>query len=836
MQYSTADEVTMRFRLKVQKIEQSCLFELAWGQAQRMVATLDYSPLLEERYQDWRRIYLSFYKTAEIPLFSTNPLPEDSSTDDSLRGWTIAQGKLTPANWHTKLVEAEIKLLNEFHHWLRSAELFEIRATLSRASQQISGSRRPQSLNLSLTCTPIELARLPWETWEIGADFAATGTIRMVRTPATIRSDANATLRQPRRRARILAILGDDTGLDFQSDREAVRSLSPIAAVTFVGWQPGQTATEVKAQIRDAITAEPGWDVLFFAGHSNETEVAGGELTLAPNVSIPIHDIAPQLTVAKERGLQVAIFNSCSGLQIAEFLIDLGFSQVAVMREPIHNRVAQEFLVQFLRSLANRQDVHDSLLAACRSLRLEKNLTYPSAYLVPSLFCHPNAARFRIASGWAQQWTELCQQLLPTRLEAVALAVGLTLASLPSVQATLLNARIWTQAVYRDYTGQVPASKEPPPVALIQIDANSIYNAGLSKLHPFDRSYLAKILDRVTELNASVVGFDFVLDTPQLEDAALSKSVKTAVEQKGTRIVFGALLKEVEKGEELEEIGISQNNQIADLNWTFQGHIDASIGYVILPYPDEDCQQTCPFTYLLSLVHTALPYSLQPTLNSPTSLRSQFLETIDPHLSQNPSLNELRQSRLSPISTWAYEQLNQHWLEPIIDFSIPSDQAYERIPAWQLLNSTQPRADLFGQIVLIAPGADERLGIALGESDRYPVPAALRYWHPQNWLTGGEANAFTIYHQLTQRFVIPIPDLWMIGITVLLGKCVVLRSASRSRWTQRQYALALTSATASYGLISLQLYISAAILLPWLLPTAVFWIYTFPAFRRKPHV
>ncbi|MCY7320348.1 MAG: CHAT domain-containing protein [Phormidesmis sp. CAN_BIN36] len=389
----------MRFRLKVQKIEQICLFELAWGQSQQLVATLNYPPLLAERYQDWRRIYLSFYKTAEIPLFSTNSPPAHSPLndllDDSLRGWTIATGQLTSANWHTKLVEAEIKLLNEFHHWLRSAELFEIRATLARASQEMSSDRHPQNLDLFLTCTPIELARLPWETWEIGADFAATGTIRIVRTPATIRSDADAVMRQPRSRVRILAILGDDTGLNFQTDREAVRSLFPVAAVTFVGWQPGQTATEVKAQIRDAIAAEPGWDVLFFAGHSNETEVVGGELTIAPNVSIPICDIAPQLTAAKERGLQVAIFNSCSGLHIAEFLIDLGFSQVAVMREPIHNRVAQEFLVQFLRGLANRQDVHDSLLAACRSLRLEKNLTYPSAYLVPSLFCHPNASLFR---------------------------------------------------------------------------------------------------------------------------------------------------------------------------------------------------------------------------------------------------------------------------------------------------------------------------------------------------------------------------------------------------------------------------------------------------------
>jgi CHASE2 domain/CHAT domain len=831
----------MKFQLKVQKIEQICLFELAWGQSQQLNATLNYSPLLAERYQEWRRIYLSFYRTADIPLFPTNPSPDESPPDESLRGWTIAQGRLTPTNWHTKLAEAELNLLSEFHYWLRSAELFEIRAQLARASQEISSDRPSEKLDLFLTCTPIELARMPWETWEIGADFAATGAIRIVRTASCTKP--NAVMQQPRGRVRILAILGDDTGLDFQTDREAVRSLSSVATVQFEGWQPGQTATEVKAQIRDAIAAEPGWDVLFFAGHSNETEVAGGELIIAPNVSIPICEIALQLIAAKERRLQVAIFNSCSGLNIADSLINLGLSQVVVMREPIHNRVAQEFLVQFVRGLANRQDLHESLLAACRSLRLEKNLTYPSAYLVPSLFCHPDAAPFRIATSWRQRF----QKLLPTRLEAIALAIGVAL-SLSPAQSALLNARVWAEAVYRDHTGQVPALK-PPPVALVQIDKESIGQARLSKLSPIDRTYLAKLLDRLTELKASVVGIDFVLDAPAPQpeaDAALSKSVQTAVKRNGTWIVFGALL------DEMGETGVNQQHQISSLNWSLQGYIDATIGYVMLPYPGEDCRQTCPFTYLLSLVHTTHQYSPQPALNRSTDLRSQFLNTIDSRLlqnlpqsrSQNKQLTALRQLHLLPISVWSYDAFSawlddgwkQHWLEPIIDFSIPSDRAYDQIPAWQLLDSTRPIADLSKQIVLISPGDDDRLGMVSGDPDRYPVPMALRYWHPQNWLTGGEANAYMIYHQLTQRFVVPIPDLWMMGIAVLLGKGVIFWFESRSRWTKKQrrrYILASISATALYGIASLQLYISAAILLPVVLPTAIFWIYIFPALRRK---
>jgi hypothetical protein len=808
-----------RFRLKVQKVEQHCLFELSWGQGQQLVATLTDSPALAERYQDWRQIYLSFYKTAEIPLFPTAPI------DPSLRGRIIIGGQIVPAavDWHTKLVEAETKLLNEFYRWLRGAGLFEIRAMLARASQV------SDRLDLLLTCTAIDLARLPWETWEIGADFAATGAIRIVRTPATIRSDATFPARQPRGRARILAILGDDTGLNFQTDREAVRSLAAVAEVTFVGWQPGQTATEVKTQIRDAIAAQPGWDVLFFAGHSNEAETTGGELAIAPNVSITIRDIAPQLTAARERGLQVAIFNSCSGLSIAEFLIDLGFSQVAVMREPIHNRVAQEFLVQFLRGLANQQDVHESLLSARRFLRLEKNLTYPSAYLVPSLFCHPNAPLFRLASGW-KQWAQRFQSLLPSRLEAIALSLGIAL-SLSPAQAFLLNTRLWTQAVYRDFTNQVPARVEPPPVALIQIDTASISRDRLSKLQPIDRRYLAKLLDRLTQLNASVIGIDFVLDTPQPEDAVLQKAIQAAIAQPQTWLVFGAAL-----DDQATEVGIHQT-QIASPAWSLQANIDADPEYVMLPYPDEDCRQICPFTYLLSLVHTAQLHSSdlpQPTLDPTANLRSQLLNAIDAQHPLNPRLAAIRQLHLAPISVWVYDRFGQHWLEPIVDYSIPSDRVYERFSAWQLLDANQPPTNFSGQIVIIAPGADERLGMAPGEPDRFPRPAALRYWQPQTyWLTGGEAIAYMIHHQLNQRLVIPIPDLWMLGIVVLLAKGV--RFSGRSPWTPKQHFAGLIAATLLYGLLSLQLYISAAVLLPWLLPTALFWAYRLSALKRQSH-
>lgn len=325
--------------------------------------------------------------------------------------------------------------------------------------------------------------------------------------------------------------MGDDTGLDFQLDREAVQSLSRIADVQFVGWQPGQTPDGVKAQISGAIADPTGWDVLFFAGHSNETQLTGGELAVAPHATITIQEIVPQLTLARQRGLQFALFNSCNGLDIAAALIDLGFSQVAVMREPIHNRVAQDFLVQFLQALAAHRDVHRAMLAASQWLKTEKNLTYPSAYLVPSLFCHPGATLFQITpTGWRQR----LQQLQPKRYEAIALATCLLLGLLPPVQTQLLERRIWPQAIYRDRTGQLPAV-DPAPVFLVQIDEPSVDRSGMPRPTPIDRGYLAQLIQQLTDQNATIIGIDYLLDRQQPErDGLLEAAVQGAIAQHQT--------------------------------------------------------------------------------------------------------------------------------------------------------------------------------------------------------------------------------------------------------------------------------------------------------------
>jgi hypothetical protein len=841
------------FKLEVQQVEQTCLFKLTWGQGQQLSADLKYPIGLTNLYQEWHQAYRKFYK--QLPVLRIEDAKPESK--GGMRGRVIQSNglQLPPTDWQIKLVQVEANLLHEFHRWLRSAELFEIRRTIAQASQQMAEAELAE-VEVFLTCSPLELARLPWEVWEIGMEFTTIGSVRIVRMPVNIHNESLEELsysrRQRRRHTRILAILGDETGLDFKADREAVRSLTRIAEVQFIGWQPGQADAEVKNRIRAAIVDEQGWDVLFFAGHSNEAFGIGGELAVTPTAALSIREIEPQLMIARKRGLQFALFNSCNGLDIAVSLIDLGFSQVVVMREPIHNRVAQAFLVEFLQMLAKHNNVQDSMLAACQMLKLEKNLTYPSAYLVPSLFCHPGASLFRIPRPQSL-WKRLLRPLVPTRKEAIALTAACLLFSpLLPLQNYLLDQRVGAQAVWRDVTHQLPPMTQPP-IVLVQIDSASIARqTSLARPDPMDQSYLATLIDRLTPRNAQVIGIDYLLDRVDPRSNDNTNQLRQALQnttKKGATIVFGTLFNEFEG----QGIFTTETAKIAERNWAMQGYVSLLPSYVTLPYPDENCAQTCPFAYLLASIQAAKQADIVVPSEgikskTQTDLRAQWVKAIEQASPQTQSLAFLERSRLTTAAAWFYETFELPWLKPIIDYSIPPDRIYQRVSAWRLREDSHLTfKQLPQQIVLIGAGEYTDAGSKVAdELDLYPLPAAVKYWRdrlpPDNLagrfpngfsknaltylpqLTGVETHAYMVHHLLNHWLVIPIPDLWMMGIAIFCGRSLASRFRQQSKLRKRWLYLGLISATILYGLAGFQLYLSAGVLFPWLLPTLVIWI------------
>ncbi len=778
----------MKFQLEIQQIERTCLFKLGWGKGQQISTILPYADTLSQLYQTWRQAYLGFYKTA---LRARVPKPKND------------QGKINlPQDYHRQLVQAEAELLAEFHRWLRREELYEIRAKIARGC---SPDKTP--LTLFITCSG-ELERLPWETWELGAEFGCV--VAIARNPINI---TNSTQNPPRnsRKPRILAILGDDTGLDFQSDRQSLKTLNQVAEIEIVTWNSQQSTVEIKQQIQQALTDEEGWSILLFAGHSNETAITGGELAIAPNVALSIKELEFELKIAQKKGLQFALFNSCCGMSIAKSLIDLGLGQVAVMREPIHNQVAQVFFIKFLERIADYQNVQQAIIQASNYLKHQENLTYPSAYLITSLFCHPDAQLYRIQPwGWQQQ----LKKWFPSRYEAIALSALCLLSIMPPVQNYLLDKRTLVQSVYRDSTGQLPTTKAP--VTLVHIDQQSLSNAGIERPVPMDRTYLASLIDRLVAGDAQIIGIDYLLDRNQpANDPILAQSIHQGVEQNQTWFIFGAY-----QQTDGQEVGVTPSTNIGSPNWTLQGYTDSLPSHMSLLPESTNCTQACPFAYLLAMVQQVNQKStpLQPHINSQTNLRNAVYDYVE----TQPNYQFLQQAKLPTITTFV-QYLRQQWLRPILDFSLPTDLVYNHLPAWQLLEQNN-NVELPTTTVIIGSGGYPEAGLTPG-SDNLPMPQAIAYWNTRRGLrfgetpfTGSELLAYMTHHWLNRHLVTPLPDLWLVLTIFFIAKSLKL-SLTKKTFATKWLVILLPTAAAIYGLISLQLYISRTILLPWLLPS-----------------
>ncbi len=776
-------------RLKVFRVENVCFFELAWGQGQQMTAQMPYPETLTQLYSDWQTCYLDFYRT-------------------NLRGRIKSSGTLSaaPIDYRSRLVSAEAAFLAEFYDWLKSRELLEIRSKIAHLSQESQQS----GTDLFLTCEPLALARFPWEVWEILGEFGQRSSLRIIRTPANLRH-----LPTPKARSgkmRMLVILGDETGLSFQSEITALKSLERFAEVQFEGWHVGESIAGLKERIAQRLVDPVGWDILFFAGHSNESVLTGGELAIAPQTSIFLKEIQPQLLKAKENGLQFAIFNSCKGLDLANTLIDLGLSQVAIMREPIHNSVAQDFLIQFIQQLnpegSDREpkNVYQALDHACQYLKLDRNLTYPSAYFIPSFFCHPETQPFTPRVLGVQQ---KLRSLLPSRRQAIVLS-GIALATcLTPLQELLLDGRLMSQAAYRQATRQVPPP-EAPKIRIVQIDNASI-KEGLIRdrqYNPIDRLALTKIIDGISLTAPKVLAIDYLLDRPMPgDDVILAKSLARAQNQ-GISLVFGSDV----QGSKSLEIAATLRNAIEQNSSKAPKSTQARNGYIGFYSGYQASAAGCP---------SDCPFGLATT-------DEYFRASGSSPLNLNPDWR----STLQSLGITAFT--------PIIDFSIPSDRVYVRSSAMKAVGFSSPN-DSPEPIVILAAGDYSDAGTTPNDKDKFSAPGAWNYWQMAQGqptaakITGAEIHAYMIHHALKQRHVTPVPDLLLVGLAAIVGSGLQARRRFTASKPQLPWNIFLTAAI--YGGISLQAFISAGVLLPWLWPSLTLWLYQSsrlnPAYIRK---
>ncbi len=303
------------------------------------------------------------------------------------------------------------ELIQHFNDWLKSNPFLPIRET---CIEQFSTAEQIRVIIRS-NCPLIQ--RLPWHRWDLAERY---DTVAIALSSPESESPQRAPSSVKSTQVRILAILGNSRGIDIQRDRQLLENL-PGAAVTFL-------VEPSRKEINDRLWEQP-WDIFFFAGHSDSQQQTG-RIYINTEDDLTIEDLKYGLAKTIKQGLQLAIFNSCDGLGLAQALESLHIPQVIVMGEPVPDRVAQEFLKHFLSAFAKGQTLYLAMREARERLHgdgLESQ--YPCASWLPILVQNPALfpptwQTLRYGSGSVQR-IRLLQSALTMSLGIAVIVMGM---------------------------------------------------------------------------------------------------------------------------------------------------------------------------------------------------------------------------------------------------------------------------------------------------------------------------------------------------------------------------------------------------------------------------
>ncbi|MGL5062800.1 MAG: CHAT domain-containing protein [Microcoleus sp.] len=261
------------------------------------------------------------------------------------------------------------KLEQQLNKWLSSAHFIAIDRILREKfnpSDEVQVIIQSENRNLR---------NLPWHLWEFCKSYRHAEIALSV--PFYDRLEKIKFLRN---RIRILSVLGDDKEINIDKDRQL---LAQIDAETVFIVKPN------RQELDRQLWSEQSWDILCFSGHSSsEKDGSNGWIYINDTDKLSIPELKNALQTAIERGLQIAIFNSCDGLGLANQLAQLHIPQIIVFREPVPDVVAQEFLKNFLTAFASGKSFYLAVREARERLQSLED-RFPCASWLPVICQNP---------------------------------------------------------------------------------------------------------------------------------------------------------------------------------------------------------------------------------------------------------------------------------------------------------------------------------------------------------------------------------------------------------------------------------------------------------------
>ncbi len=316
------------------------------------------APQILDRYNDWQQAYYSWGQNhrwwrrgIEVPeQINTNYASADSEDK---------------ANSYAHQFEVA---LNE---WLDYSDLGELREEL------LHTVNRNDSVSFIVKTDNKELQKLPWELWRLLKNRYHQAEVAISSRSAPKKGALKSSVK-------ILVILGSDEKIDIQTDWDILREKLPNDELVLLEKPSAE-------EFRKNLTSQP-WDIIFFAGHSaTHPDGDDARIWLNDKEYLSPQQLKSSLEKAVINGLKLAIFNSCDGLGLARQLENLEIPHIIVMREPVHDEVAQKFLKTFLTSFAEGASLHEAVREARDQLRLIEHRS-PNASWLPVIFQNPEEA------------------------------------------------------------------------------------------------------------------------------------------------------------------------------------------------------------------------------------------------------------------------------------------------------------------------------------------------------------------------------------------------------------------------------------------------------------
>ncbi|MDZ7962614.1 MAG: CHASE2 domain-containing protein [Aulosira sp. DedQUE10] len=290
------------------------------------------------------------------------------SLDFSNRPIGLPKPKLPNAS-DQDCLQAAKNLRDRLNSWLQSESFRPIR------EKWLEKLQTSDKIRVILQTQDYQLQKLPWHLWDL-IELYPNAEIAL---SAPSYEKVNF-LPVPTATIKILALLGDSHGVDIATDRLLLEQL-PDTKIHFLVEPSREDLTDNLWQ--------QNWDILFFAGHSSSHSTGEtGQIYINQTESLTISQLKYALKQAVERGLKLAIFNSCDGLGLAREFASLHIPQLIVMREPVPDRVAQTFLKHFLQAYAGGKSLYLAVREARERLQ-GLDGQFPCASWLPVIYQNP---------------------------------------------------------------------------------------------------------------------------------------------------------------------------------------------------------------------------------------------------------------------------------------------------------------------------------------------------------------------------------------------------------------------------------------------------------------